>query len=572
MSDFTINPKVDQSREFLEIANDFTNPLELIREAISNSLDAKADFIRLKFYVEVEYGEDIFMIFIEDNGNGMNREKLQAFFDLGNSTTRNDTEAIGEKGHGTKVYFNSKEIRVETSGGRGQPLYRATMQEPFRNLFDNRLPTASVDKENDSKDWKGTKIWIKGYNSNRRDKFTHERIKDYILWFTKFGSVEKELGILKNKEKKLFLTGVDKAKEEEVTFGHVFPEEDKDVEKLFETRGIAAPKYYVRRWIKEGHLPNFPDKKYQAVFYVEGDTVKREYNTMLRRQGYTPPAGAYAVRERYGLWLCKDCIPIQQKNEWVITKGTEYVQFHAFLNFQGFRLTANRGTAENTPPEIMQDVETVARKLYKEITESDDWDNLEWLEKEAFGEITSEKEKSDYEKRIKRSRGARVAQYRGHILVEPVKENKYYSEQGVFSLFLVLKTLKPELIPFDIVDYDTHFGIDVIARGPSELSLDKSQLHYVEFKGKLTSSLNHSFKYLRNIVCWDTDVLDGGAISDVRGKERTMKIMPASDANNSDEYTKYFLDDPASPQRIEVFVLKDYLKEKLGIDFRPRTN
>jgi len=254
-----------------------------------------------------------------------------------------------------------------------------------------------------------------------------------------------------------------------------------------------------------------------------------------------------------------------------VTKGTEYVRFHTFFNFQGFRLTANRGSVENTPSEIMKDIEKEVRKIYKEITESDDWDNLEWLEREAFGELTKEKEKKDYEKRIKRSEKVRIAEYKGLTLVEPVKENKYYSEQGVYSLFLILKVLKPDLFPFEIVDYDTHFGIDVIAREHSNLSLDRSQLNYIEFKGKLTSPLNHSFKYLKSIICWDTDILDGGTITDVSEKERTMKVISSSDPNNSDKYTKYFLDDPASPKRIEVFVLKDYLKEKIGIEFRPRT-
>jgi hypothetical protein len=44
---------------------------------------------------------------IEDDGKGMNEEGLTSFFDLGNSLGRNDPEKIGEKGHGTKVYFNS---------------------------------------------------------------------------------------------------------------------------------------------------------------------------------------------------------------------------------------------------------------------------------------------------------------------------------------------------------------------------------------------------------------------------------------------------------------------------------
>ncbi|GAH76749.1 unnamed protein product, partial [marine sediment metagenome] len=30
----------------------------------------------MNFYVEREYGEDIFMIFIEDDGNGMDKKEL----------------------------------------------------------------------------------------------------------------------------------------------------------------------------------------------------------------------------------------------------------------------------------------------------------------------------------------------------------------------------------------------------------------------------------------------------------------------------------------------------------------
>jgi hypothetical protein len=36
------------------------------------------------------------------------------------------------------------------------------------------------------------------------------------------------------------------------------------------------------------------------------------------------------------------------------------------------------------------------------------------------------------------------------------------------------------------------------------------------------------------------------------------------------EATKHYLDNPRHPHKIEVFVLKDYLREMLGIEFRPR--
>ncbi|MSU62397.1 MAG: hypothetical protein EXS31_08375 [Pedosphaera sp.] len=104
MSEFTITPKVDEAQEFIEIANDFANPLDLVREAISNAFDATATEIRLSFEAEMIAGEKVFVIKLTDNGTGMGRNELQSFFDLGNSTRRGDKTTIGEKGHGTKVY------------------------------------------------------------------------------------------------------------------------------------------------------------------------------------------------------------------------------------------------------------------------------------------------------------------------------------------------------------------------------------------------------------------------------------------------------------------------------------
>ena len=39
---------------------------------------------------------------------------------------------------------------------------------------------------------------------------------------------------------------------------------------------------------------------------------------------------------------------------------------------------------------------------------------------------------------------------------------------------------------------------------------------------------------------------------------------------DGEDYTRYFLDNPRKAHRIEVFVLKDYLLETLGLEFRPR--
>lgn len=55
--EIVLEPKVDSAQEFIEIAFDFSNPLDLVREGISNAFDAKAKNIILDFDVIQEYGE-----------------------------------------------------------------------------------------------------------------------------------------------------------------------------------------------------------------------------------------------------------------------------------------------------------------------------------------------------------------------------------------------------------------------------------------------------------------------------------------------------------------------------------
>lgn len=97
-----IEPKVDSAQEFIEIALDFSNPLDLVREAISNSFDAKANNIVLGFSVIHEYGEKVLKIEIEDNGTGMDEEGLSSFFDLGNSLRRGTKTALVKRGMAQK--------------------------------------------------------------------------------------------------------------------------------------------------------------------------------------------------------------------------------------------------------------------------------------------------------------------------------------------------------------------------------------------------------------------------------------------------------------------------------------
>lgn len=561
MSNYTIRPKVDETQEFIEIANDFSNPLDLVREAISNSFDAQANNISISFEVVKEFGENLLKIVLEDDGTGMDKEGLQSFFDLGNSLSRGKDENIGEKGHGTKVYFNSSRIEVDTV--RNGIAYRAVMDEPIKKLFNREIPEVDVESKAGDSD-NGTKITIYGYNNNRRDKFTHANLKDFIFWFTKFGSFEKELGIEKNNNVNLKLKGLGKVEFEDLKFGHPFPEESASVDKLFEKHLVSAPDHYCKRIIKKGQLKNAPEITYQAVFSIEGNKVKQDHNPMIRRPGRQRITGDYTVQERYGIWLSKDFIPIQRKNEWITYKGSEYIKFHAFFNCQDLRLTANRGSVDNTPSEILDDIKNEVKEIYDSIVESNDWTQMEWLESEASAYRTAEKERKEFEWRKKKVSKSNICKYNGQVLVEPERES------GVFALAVQLSLLEQELFPFQMLDYDTHSGLDVIAKGDKTTPITSAALYYIEFKYFLSSTFNHSFKNLYSIVCWDTTLKHGEIVNGLSGEQRKLQIIQAD--KSGDGYTKYFLDNPQSIHKIEVFVLKDYLRQKLDLDFRPRTN
>ena len=561
--EITIEPKVDSAQEFIEIALDFSNPLDLVREAISNAFDAEADNIVLEFSVIQEYGEKVLKIEIEDNGTGMDEKGLASFFDLGNSLRRGDENSIGEKGHGTKVFFNSRKIEVITV--KDEKKYHAVMNEPSRELFERRIPKVKVTIDDDETVPSGTSICIWGSNNNRRDKFTHDQLKDYILWFTKFGSIEREFGIEKNSNVKLKFKGIDRRDFEELEYGHVFPKESKKVSDLFDKYIVEAPKWYCKKFIKTGSLKNMPEIEYHAIFVIEGTKVKYGYNPMIRRSGYNAPAGAYTIQERYGLWLCKDFMPIQRKNEWITTKGSEYTKFHAFINCQDLRLTANRGSIENTPSEVLQDLMDVVKEMYINITQSADWMDIEWLESEVTAYNTAEKERKDFEWRIDKVNRAKVADFNGIHLIEPQRES------GVFTIFMQLSSYDSGLFPFTIIDYDTHSGIDVIVKAKDDIPIKSSKLYYVEFKNYLTKDFNHSFENLHSIICWDINLKDlknNDEVIDIANQRRTLKIIQPE---HEGDYTRYYLDSMRSGRKIEVFVLKYYLKEKLGIEFVPRT-
>lgn len=566
-----VTPEVHQAAEFLEIAKDFTDPKEIVREAISNSFDAGATNIEVEAYVDKSSGEEDVVVCIRDDGEGMDEERLKAFFDLSYSTRlrldeRGELEGdyIGYKGHGTKVYFNSKRIEVETLCEDAH--FRAILNEPWRQLHRRQLPDVERWRGSNTEGKTGTLVKVCGYNyasRNPQKDFAHDVVKDYILWFTKFGSAEMEFGHEENKHKKLRLKGVDRDDWEPLDFGHRFPPQNYDGRALRHIDPAQPTEYYVRRlFCAERPVIGHPTVKLEFVFYIEGDKAKREYNPMLTTGKGRPPEGTYTVGQRYGLWVCRDYIPIKTFNQWVAQK-TEWTKYHAFVNCQALELTANRSDLGNTPKALMEAIrETVERIFWDEIRPSrqfQDYADEAKMEEELR---SAEQEKSDFTRRRRLTLRKKVAQLNGVELVEPRQE------AGVYSLFLILNTLKPDLFDWRIVDYDTKTGYDALVRANDGLPLDRTRLAFLEFKKQLEREFDHSFGRLEAIICWDCNLSDEDEVEDIEGKKRKLKITSKSEDN---PYTKYMLISTTEPHNIEVIVLKDYIKDKLGLEFRPRT-
>ena len=79
---YKYTPIVNEVSIFREIANNLVNPLEVIREAISNSHDADSKEIQIDIYRNCN--NDL-VLKISDDGNGMDLEGIHRFFNLGDS-------------------------------------------------------------------------------------------------------------------------------------------------------------------------------------------------------------------------------------------------------------------------------------------------------------------------------------------------------------------------------------------------------------------------------------------------------------------------------------------------------
>ena len=416
----------------------------------------------------------------------------------------------------------------------------------------------------------GTVIELRGYDHPNTNAFAHDPLRDYICWFTAWGQVSAIWGNKLDAPCTLRLKGIGSPEWETIEYGHPFPAEEFDFRTLRKKDDRRPENSFVRRWVSEPlKVLRYPEHELRIVFSVEGDSAKREHNSLLKRVGrptgkpYPYEWARYTVSDRYGIYVCKDGIPIERKNERFADRS-EWTKWHAFINCQAFHLTANRSSVENTPADMLSAIyETAERYISDHILGSDEYEDFaRRIELEA-GRRKAEREKRDVSRRYKEYCSKKKFRLSGDgkatVFLAP------RTEQGVVWLLARLVELWPKHFPkLKVIDLDSHFGYDLLVLRKHHLT-EEEEPAFLELKFALRDSadFNHSFDYLSGIVCWETGLQADEELVDIQARRRVFKITPPDDER---PYTKYFLNNPSGGLNIEVTVLRKYLGEVLHLE------
>jgi len=384
----TKTPKVNEVNEFLEIASDFEDPLEVIRESLSNSYDAGATEVEITIRDRPMGSE----IIIEDNGEGMDYEDLESFFDLGNSTKRGRGDgSIGYKGHGTKIFYKSEEVLVNTAHG-GVNL-RAQMEQPWEKLNNRIMPEYEVRESTIKEGNPGTHIRITGFKSGQGfspSTLTYNKIEHYLKWKTLAGSTahfftedfhEMEITITLGDE-------IDDTKDELVMDNKLeFPEEQ------LEPGSGRFPESRMCKHYGRQELSVETEDGEETTIEVVGMIGGKEARNEL------PTYGKHSAQ--FGIWLAKDYIKVERLND-AISHDNEFLHFFFIANCQELELSANREKIRNKSSHIFQAIKEELSHYLSKIA-SDPWfkDYLEERRKANLSRL-AESQQSSVEQRQQR--------------------------------------------------------------------------------------------------------------------------------------------------------------------------
>ncbi|HBF37022.1 MAG TPA: hypothetical protein DDW50_06845 [Firmicutes bacterium] len=604
MPEITIN----KGYELYQIITDFGDPLEIFREAFQNAIDENATEVYCNVYELKKMSGSELIIDIWNNGNGLPKQKVACFFDLANSSKVDDNliplkGKLGYKGHGSKIFFNSRKVLI-TSKTR-EEYWTVELNEPLKQIEQNNAIEYSSFKLPVDCGLELPITWEQGFfvriighlhfnTQHTKYKLNHKNLRDYSKWYTVFGTIRTIFDEkLKNEGIKLYLHGLDiesfreeynsvidmdplpqfkiinNIAFEEIDLGHYFPMErytDKTMKAYANliNSSKAYYEYYSKMIFKE--KVNCSDgTQFNLLINIEGYETKRCYDILLTRRGKSRTEISHTDSERYGVWACKGGVPVQKIDEWIEgAKGT-YSFMQAFVDCDKFKLTANRGSINNSELETLEIVKEKLNEIFNNQKIKDSINERVEIEKlenqlmsiEEDGKLLKERYKISAKKRI-------INLPNGVKLLEPTKRSSGYSESETMVLFINLIANYPKLFNFNLLDYDTTKGIDFVVE-------DQSNPKYIELKGTLHKKINHPFRHIYKFICYEIDIPEDDIVTDIEDFKTTLRINKGDkffsfDANFKDKIYKSFqlIPDRAAITSMEILELKSLLADVIG--------
>lgn len=495
-----IRPRVNEAREFLEIAKDFKDPKEIIREALSNSWDAGASKVTLKLdliQIPGTYSKKI-VVSITDDGEGMssikrgeaNTSEIEDFFNLGDSNK--PYGSIGTKGHGTKIYYKSSGIFVDT-WKNGKHIRAESEVPPWKTLMKGIVPTYRYDE--DVADGKGTRIVVDGFEGKQSEfKFDSlETLAQYILWYTVVGSFGQYFGSPKRMDVELKPANSPIPTPIPIPFGFKFPNENLDL-----SNGSSNYcKIFGPKTIECGETKE------------ENPVTVNVIGAILGEENRESIPHTY---EMMGLWLCKDFIRVERNNlimEEVFKGQYWYRNMLIFANCQQFDLTANRNNMRTDQKEYYLAI-TGIKKFIEEIKNNPD--SISYFEtkkeEDLLKHLQAQKDKETRKKEERKNNlEKRLNDYRGRpdlnapdLVKAPVKEPR--SEAETSLLLQAMISCRHPGIDFRIGEYKTSVGTDLIIECVSKGIPSLAWAEIVVTLENLFGWL-HPPEGIHKVICWD---------------------------------------------------------------------
>ncbi|MDR5659871.1 ATP-binding protein [Serpentinicella sp. ANB-PHB4] len=529
---------VNKTSLFKEIAKNILESKEIIREAISNAIDASATNITIEVSIDQESNQ--FCLIIRDDGMGMDLEDFESFFSLGES--RKDNDNIGEKGLGTKTFFKCEKLIV-TSQKNGKR-FIGQLDKPWEKLNKNIMLEYSIEEKEPIDGHDGTEVRIIDYKVDHAatKHFDFDTLKDYILWYTAAGSFKtkfthvKELRkLVKNIQISPIIRLVDKInnREEEFVGEHRFSEPDENPQNdEIRTENKLSLNYckhfgpFHRHTVIDGKYVSF-----QIYATVSGHNKRSQIVNLQQGQSH---------KSRFGVVLCKDFMYIINRKDFLLDDAN-YNHFHIMINSQNFELTSDRNNITNLDSKEVDWIINTAQEVVRE--------QIYKVAQESYFKLKEEEDKRDkMEKKIIETK-ERLYEYDKYenLNIQDIPLVKLpRNEWQVIVLFSML--LARKCMDYKVGDYSGASSTDMILEDHN----GKKLLAEVEYKLSNLFKHEHPLDTIDIVICWmiDMEINEHKTLNN-------KKIILKKDSENW--YLKYGAD-----RSIKVIELKSMVEDLKG--------